>query len=402
MKTGYIIGQIKSFLAINKGLTGLLVMVVLVGMGEKMAERFLPLYLTALGASLLVPGLLNGLDVLLSAVYSIPGGWFTARYGYKRSLIWFNLIAMVGYLIVIVVPHWLAVVAGSFFFLSWSSLSLPAAMELIRGEVSGNKQVMGVSMHSLIRRIPMALGPLIGGVLIDRLGITAGIRISFIIALVLAMLSTLIQHFTISRDFRQITRHNALITLTRFPVGLKWLLTSDILIRYCEQMPYAYIALWTIDTVGGAHISASQFGILTAIEMSVALVVYIPVAYFADRMRKKPFVIVSYLFFTLFPLVLWLSPGFGILITAFIIRGFKEFGEPTRKSLIMDLSPEGQRPVYFGSYYFYRDVAVTGSALLGAFFWMNLTPAVTFVSSAVFGLAGIIVFVFRGTDKIKI
>src|SRR3989304_7374706 len=107
MKTGYIIGQIKSFLAINKGLTGLLAMVVLVGMGEKMAERFLPLYLTALGASLLVPGLLNGLDVLLSAVYSIPGGWFTARYGYKRSLIWFNLIAMVGYLIVIVVPHWL-------------------------------------------------------------------------------------------------------------------------------------------------------------------------------------------------------------------------------------------------------------------------------------------------------
>ena len=53
-------------------------------------------------------------------------------------------------------------------------------------------------------------------------------------------------------------------------------------------MPYAYIAIWTIDTVGGARISASQFGILTVIEMLVALLIYIPVAYFADRRGKGP------------------------------------------------------------------------------------------------------------------
>ena len=160
--------RLKEFIGINKGLTGLLAMVILVGLGEKMAERFLPLYLTALGASLLVPGLLNGLDVLLSAIYSIPGGWFTAKYGYKKSLLWFNLMAMVGYALVIIIPNWIAVVIGSFFFLSWTSLSLPAAMVLIRGEVPGHKQVMGVSLHSLVRRIPMALGPIIGGLLIDR------------------------------------------------------------------------------------------------------------------------------------------------------------------------------------------------------------------------------------------
>jgi MFS family permease len=146
--------RLKEFLGINKGLTGLLIMVVLVGMGEKMAERFLQLYLTSLGASLLIPGLLNGLDVFLSTVYSVPGGWFTARYGYKKSLLWFNLIAMAGYVIVIIIPHWMAVVVGSFFFLSWSSLSLPAAMDLIRGEVSKNKQIMGVSLHSWFSRSP--------------------------------------------------------------------------------------------------------------------------------------------------------------------------------------------------------------------------------------------------------
>jgi MFS family permease len=391
---------IKSFLGINKGLTGLLAMVVLIGLGEKMAERFLPLYLTALGASLLVPGLLNGLDVFLSAIYSLPGGWFTAKYGYKKSLFFFNLMVMVGYAIVIIIPHWMAVVIGSFFFLSWTSLSLPAAMEMIRGEVPTNKQVMGVSLHSLVRRLPMALGPVIGGILIDRFGIASGIRISFFFALILGIISAIIQQFTLKKDIPESVSISVYVSLKKFPMGLRWLLVSDILVRYSEQMPYAYIALWAISTEGGARISASQFGLLTAIEMTVALLVYLPVAYFADKMRKKPFVLITYVFFTLFPLTLLLSTNFALLIIAFVIRGLKEFGEPTRKSLIMDLSPDGQKPVYFGSYYFYRDVIVTGSAIVGAFLWLNHTPAATFITSTVFGLAGVLVFAFKGEDRI--
>ena len=391
----------KLFLAINKGLSGLLIMVVLVGLGEKMAERFLPLYLTTLGASLLIPGLLNGLDVFLSAVYSIPGGWCTAKLGYKRSLLLFNLMAMVGYLIVIAFPHWIAVVIGSFFFLSWTSLSLPAAMELIRGEVPKNKQVMGVSLHSLVRRIPMALGPIIGGILIDRLGVADGIRLSFAMALILGVVSTILQQFTLRADAPSNESVTALVSIKRFPKGLQWLLASDILVRYSEQMPYAYIALWAISTTGGAGVSASQFGILTAIEMVVALLVYIPVAYFADRMNKKPFIVATYIFFTLFPFILWLSTSFYMLILAFVIRGLKEFGEPTRKSLIMDLAPEGQKPVYFGSYYFYRDTIVTASAVLGAFLWKNYSPAATFLTSTLFGVLGVLVFAVFGKSNVS-
>jgi MFS family permease len=393
--------QLKTFLGINKGISGLLIMVILVGLGEKMAERFLPLYLTALGASLLLPGLLNGLDVFLSAIYSIPGGWFTAKYGYKKSLLIFNITAMVGYLLVILIPHWLAVVIGSFFFLSWTSLSLPAAMELIRGEIPKHKQVMGVSLHSLVRRIPMALGPLVGGILIDQYGIENGIRISFMVAFILGLVSTIIQQFTLKKDKPKEESFTAIVSLSRFPSGLKWLLASDILVRYCEQMPYAYIALWAITTPGGAGISASQFGVLTAIEMIVALLVYIPVAYFADRQRKKPFVVITYVFFTMFPIILWFSTSFKLLILAFVIRGLKEFGEPTRKSLIMDLSPKGQRPVYFGSYYFYRDVIVTASAIVGALLWRNCAPGTTFLTSALFGFLGILVFALKGEESIS-
>ena len=62
------IRELQEFLGLRRSLAGLLSMCILVGMGEKMAERFLPIYLIALGAGPLAIGLLNGLDNLLSAL----------------------------------------------------------------------------------------------------------------------------------------------------------------------------------------------------------------------------------------------------------------------------------------------------------------------------------------------
>ena len=42
-------------------------------------------------------------------------------------------------------------------------------------------------------------------------------------------------------------------------------------------------------------VSAVQFGILTTIEMVTAMLCYIPVAYFADKSSKKPFVVTTFI-----------------------------------------------------------------------------------------------------------
>jgi len=156
--------KIFEFLGLRSSIIAMLFMVILVGMGENMAERYLPIYLIALGGGALSVGFLNGMDNLLSALYSFPGGYLSDKLGYKKALLVFNLIAMAGYLIVIFIhPTWWAVFIGAVLFLSWSAISLPATMSLVAGVLPENKRTMGVSMHSLVRRIPMALGPIIGG-----------------------------------------------------------------------------------------------------------------------------------------------------------------------------------------------------------------------------------------------
>ena len=76
-------------LGLKRSMVGMLTMVVLVGMGEHMAERFLPLYLqqlTTRATAILAIGLLAWLDDFLSALYSFPGGYLTDRLGHRRAL----------------------------------------------------------------------------------------------------------------------------------------------------------------------------------------------------------------------------------------------------------------------------------------------------------------------------
>lgn len=173
---------------------------------------------------------------------------------------------------------------------------------------------------------------------------------------------------------------------------LRILLVADILVRFAEQIPYAFVVIWVIQNNG---FTAIQFGILTTIEMITAMIVYIPVAYFADRYSKKPFVVTTFAFFTLFPLVLIFSKSFEMLIVAFIIRGLKEFGEPTRKSLIIDLAPENAKAGTFGAYYLIRDVIVSGAAFTSAFLW-NISPTFNFLTAFIFGVIGTLYFAIFG------
>jgi MFS family permease len=131
--------------------------------------------------------------------------------------------------------------------------------------------------------------------------------------------------------------------------------------------------------------------------MATAVLVYIPVAYLADRSTKKPFVLMTFVFFTLFPLVLLYCRSMEWLVAAFVLRGLKEFGEPTRKSLIMDLSPNNCKAGMFGLYYLIRDVIVALAALGGAFLW-QISPQTNLITAFVFGIIGTAGFALFGRD----
>jgi MFS family permease len=382
--------SIAGFLALKRNTALLLVALVLAGTGERLWLGFAPKYLQTLGASILIIGLFDALQTLLGAVYAYPGGWLTDRWGQRRSLMLFSTLSLGGYVVVLVWHHWLALLLGSFLFLAWSALSLPTTFTVVATSLKAHQHTMGIGIQSMVRRVPMMLGPLAGGWLITRFGWTRGVQYALLLCLLVTLLTMAFQGFMFdpgqgSLSAAAESSGMTLLSMMRsFTPALRELLVSDILIRFCERIPYAFVVLWAMNYDG---VSAQRYGVLVAFEMVTAMVCYIPVAHLADKYGRRPFVLVTFLFFTLFPVTLLWANSFAWLALAFVVRGLKEFGEPARKALIIGEAVPELRARTYGAYYLIRDCVVTSGSLLGAWLW-GLSPRANFIGAAVCGALG--------------
>src|SRR6266850_3343360 len=192
--------SIPQFLALRRNTSLLLVALVLAGTGERLWLGFVPKYLQFLGASVLIIGLFDALQTLLGAVYAYPGGWLTDHWGQRRSLLLFSVLSLAGYVLVLVWHHWLALVLGAFLFLAWSALSLPTTFAVVATSLTARQHTMGIGVQSMVRRVPMMLGPLIGGWLVTKFGWVGGVKHALELCIALSLLTMLFQWFTLEPE----------------------------------------------------------------------------------------------------------------------------------------------------------------------------------------------------------
>jgi Major Facilitator Superfamily len=253
-------------------------------------------------------------------------------------------------------------------------------------------------VQSVIKRVPIMVAPFFGGVLIDRFGVIPGVRIALLISIVLSGVTIFVQRKLRddpSPDAATKERLNLWQSLRAFNSPMRRLLLSDILIRFCERIPYAWVVIFAMDYIG---VSAKQVGVLTTVEVLTAALCIIPASHFADRYGREPFVIVTFIMFTLFPISLMVSRSFPALMIAFAIRGLKEFGDTSRKALIIGYCDPARCGQMVGAYYLVRDVIVSTAAILGAYLW-HQGAALNFLAAAGLGLAGTIFYIKTIRDQ---
>jgi MFS family permease len=380
------------FFGLRRNLVVLLVAIFVIGAGEELWMRFVPKYLQALGAGIFVIGLYDALRTLLGAIYAYPGGLLADLWGHRRVFIIFNLVSIAGYALVLLVPHWGAVIAGMFLFLSWTCFSLPATFSLVGATLAANRYSMGIGVQSVIKRLPIMIAPFFGGILIDRFGVIVGVRIALLISILLSAATIFVQWQLREEpkdEGKKIERWNFWRSLGEFNWPMRQLLLSDILIRFCERIPYAWVVIFAMDYIG---MSGKEIGMLTTVEMAAATLCIMPASYFADKFQREPFVVITFIMFALFPISLLLSHGFTTLAVAFAIRGLKEFGDTSRKALIIGYCEPERRGQMVGAYYLVRDLIVSAAAIVGACLW-KLGPRLNFLAAAALGVAGTLFYV---------
>ncbi|MDH5754699.1 MAG: MFS transporter [Candidatus Bathyarchaeota archaeon] len=389
--------RIQDYFGLKRNIVVLSIAIFVLGLGENLWSEYIPKYLEVLGAIPLVVGAYGTLKDFIDAIYMYPGGKISDKFGRKKALVTFSILALVGYVIYYLSPNWFFVLVGLFFVMAWSSLSLPATFALIGDSLPKQRRAIGFTVQSILKRVPAVLAPPIGGFLILQFGILEGVRLGLLITIPLAIFTVLIQMRYYKEEKEKGVKENIDVKhlISKFHPSLKRLLLSDCLIRMCEGIPAVFIILYATNIIG---IDTFQFGFLIGIQMATSILVYIPIAKLSDRFGRKPFVTLTFVFFSLYPLFIVVSKDFIWLILAFIIGGLREIGEPPRKAMIVDLAPKEARGSAIGLYYLIRGLTVTPASFIGGLLWL-WTPQVPFFTAFLIGIAGTFLFYITVKEK---
>lgn len=376
-------------LGLEHNIVAVSVAVFLLALGENLWKRFLPKYLEVLGAPVTAIGLFGTCQDFLDGVYQYPGGWISDHYGRRRALLLFVALATIGYAVYWVAPGWPFVFLGLGFVMAWSSMASPTLFAVVGDALPKERRALGFTVQSILRRVPIAIAPALGGLAIAAYGVRGGVQLGLLVTVVLAAATLAV-----------VSRVNIPVTVDRVPTDivavwrslptpLRWLLTSDIFIRTCEGLVDVFLVLYAVNVAG---ISAPQYGVLIAVQMIASILSYVPAARLADRIGRKPFVIATFVAFALFPVAVVLARDFTTLVLAFVLGGLRELGEPARKALIVDLAVPAVRARSIGAYYLVRSLAIAPAAFVGGLLW-EVSPALPFWTAGAIGLVGVLVFV---------
>ena len=360
-------------------------------LGEELWQAYVPIYLTALGAGGVVVGLFGSLKDLLDSAYQYPGGWLADRIGRRRALLLFTSLAMAGYMVYAIAPAWPIVFVGLFGVMAWKSGAFPTTFAVIGDSLPRERRAVAFGVQSVLVRVPRVIGAPIGGLLIARVGSVAGIRAALIVTIVLAAVVLAVQWYGFQENVQPAAAQeyaNVRAVFRTLPTSLKRLLTADCIVRIGEGIAASFIVLFVTSSL---HYSASDYGVLYAVQQTIAIVLYLPAGRLAEFTGRRPLVLLTFVFFAAFPLAVRFASTFPALLAAFVIGGLKEFGEPARKSLIVDLAPDRLRGRAVGVYYGIRNLLVVPAGLIGGLLWQS-SPALPLEAAAVVGAIGTLAY----------
>ena len=441
------IDAFRSFFALRRDVLVLSIAMFAFSLGFQMTSRYLPEYMTALGASGFVVGLYGTFGNVISAVFPYPGGAISDRIGSRYALTLFGFLSTLGFAVWLVagqfdaitvagvtIEPWVWIFVGLVLAQAWKSFGLGASFAVVKQATDPSRLAAGFASTETFRRVAFLVGPVLAAVLLElqwnvpilspilgTMGDSFATNFQYVllVGVVFGALGTLIQHWlydasedTIGGSFAGLEQIRT--DLREMPDELRPLLVGDTLVRFANGMVYVFFVLVVTQflEVGfdasvalfGTSYSvtlspAAFFGILLGVEMLVALLVMAPAAKAAEYVGLKPVVAVGFAVYAIFPVVLIYAPATETaMIAVFAFSGLRFAGLPSHKALIVGPAEADAGGRVTGTYYLLRNTIVIPSAAIGGYLWDYVSPEVAFTLAAAVGVVGTGYFLVFGEE----
>lgn len=185
--------------------------------------------------------------------------------------------------------------------------------------------------------------------------------------------------------------------MSRLPPVLRRLLMAECAVRMGEAVAASFIILYVTDVL---HVGIGYYGLLYALQQTVAIAMYLPAGKLADYSGRRSLIALTFFFFAIFPFVVFIAHSTPLLIAAFVIGGLKEFGEPARKSFIVDHVDEAERGRAVGTYYTIRNLTIVPGGLIGGLLW-GVSVELLFLTALVLGITGLAIFLLMSKSEFR-
>jgi hypothetical protein len=396
---------IADWFGLNRATLAVLSVIGFLGLSEELWSNFLSLHLKdqtkELSTAVMWMGLIACGKNLLEGFAYILGGRIAHKLGPRIALAVSAVPMATGFAIMLMTKEPWAIAIGALLMTNWEALSVPATFDVVGSEVRKERRTIAFAVQSIQKRVPKMIGPYIGGLALGAVGYWLNLSLALsclVLAIVLQM--TLMRKMKPKGDDAPVRLGRVLKTM---PKELKRLLGAEIFVRWGDWFARDFAVLYVVNILverwGWNESQAIKTsGLLLTIMATTALITYIPMAKWIDRAKSpKPFIGLTLFLFSIFPIALVVLPKladrFGLpvlagLVTAYVLNGLRELGEPARKALISGGFDKSIRARAIGLYWGIRSFAFCPAPLVAAFLWTAIGPDLTFLIGGGIGLVG--------------
>ncbi len=367
------------------------------------------LFILELGATKELLGMLLMLETVSRLLFQLPGGIMADRLGRRRVIIYSSILRMGSPFIFLFSTHWTHLAPG-IVLASAGSLGMPAVSALIAESLPEGSRGSGFAAYRTVTWMPMIITSLVGGVLMDYYGVVRGVRIVQMASMAVAILSTLMRWRFIEETLRvgehedggkaEISRSVlSLDELGRMPRDV-WILTAVAAVTgFGTRTVMSFMVIYAVEVVG---LTNTQWGMIGTLVSLISTLLMMPAGMLADRIGRKPCIIISRVLSSFSTLGFTFSHNFwhmaavralGGVASGFGGAAWGPIGGPVWQALVADVTPPEDRGRMMGLMGTIQGLVSTPASWVGGSMYDNISPELPFYTSFALNTIGTAVFV---------
>lgn len=355
--------------------------------GGEMVFSVWPLYLTGvLGASMTAVGFIDGIGDAIVSFSQAGAGFLSDKIRKRKIFVWIGyscgFFARIGYLLA---PSWQWIVPFRMLDRSGKIRGAPRDAMISDASNHGNR-----GMHFGILRTMDNLGAVLGIVvaaaLIERIGydnlfLVAAFPSLIAAALVLGWVREPPPRTTLRPAFRWRGLGRNL-----------WLFIILSALFDLGAFSYSFLLL-TSQEIG---IHAAGISLLYLVYMIAAAAVSFPAGFFADRIGRKPIILLSYAGWIVTVLIfMYLHHSLAGVITAFVMYGlYRGSLDTVQRAFTAELAPTGYVASTLGGFQLVLGTVSLPASIIAGILWDSVSPTAPFVFSLCLAVVAIVLLFF--------